>query len=165
MDTYMPGHVNNTCPGDGTINILLVGGNQARKLKKALEFEGEFDNVSEARNDNEIRAGMGYKSPDVIIAVTDDSVSVEDFNRTLAIFSGIKMNENTIIISANPFKYIKGAIKNKVAALVHQQINIKDLVPIIKEVYSWSHGQIVPCADRPGANIPVLRRNQEVKEM
>jgi len=165
MDTYMPGHINNSSPGDGAINILLVGGSQTRKLKKALEFEGEFDSVSEAKNDDEILASMDYASPDVIIAVTDDNIAVEDFDRTLLTFSGIKMNEKTIIISGNPFRYFKSAIKNKVAALVHRQIKISDLIPIILEVYAWSHGRLVPCETRQGADNPVLRRNQEVNEM
>jgi DNA-binding NarL/FixJ family response regulator len=165
MDTYMPGHANNSYPGNGAINILLVGGSQTRKVKKALEFEGEFDNVSEARNDDEILASMDYESPDVIIAVTDDGITVEGFDRTLRNFTGNKMNERTIIISENPFRYFKSAIKNKVAALVHRQINMNDLIPIIHEVYAWSHGQLVPCENRQGMKNPVLRRNQEVNEM
>lgn len=165
MDTYMPGHLNNTHPGDGAINILLVGGSQAGKLKKALEFEGEFDNVSEARNDDEILAVMDYQSPDVIIAVTDDSLSIESFNRTLVTFSSSNLIERTIIISAKPFRYFRSAVKNKVAALVHRQIDIDDLIPIIREVYAWSHGKQVACVTHRGTHHPVLRRNQEVNEM
>ncbi len=165
MDKYMPGHADNNCPRDGVINILLVGSSQTRKLKKALEFEGEFENVSEAGNDDEMFASMDHQTPDVIIAVTDDSIPVEDFDQTLMTLNAIKMNEKTIIISGNPFRYFKSALKNKVAALVHRQISINGLMPIIREVYAWSHGRLVPCEIRQGANDPGLRQNQEVNEM
>jgi YesN/AraC family two-component response regulator len=108
-----------------------------------LETENQLT-ISEARNDDEVITVAGAETPDVVIALTDNVTPIEDFNNTLATLSRIQLNTKTIIISDNPFRYLRYALKAKVAALLYRKIDNRDLVPIIHEVRTWSHGQPIP---------------------
>jgi DNA-binding NarL/FixJ family response regulator len=125
------------------VHILLVGSYQTKKLRQTLETENQLT-ISEARNDDEVITVAGAETPDVVIALTDNVTPIEDFNNTLATLSRIQLNTKTIIISDNPFRYLRYALKAKVAALLYRKIDNRDLVPIIHEVRTWSHGQPIP---------------------
>ena len=141
LTTELKGNVSST---NEDTHILLVGSNQTKKLKKSLESESESLIVSEAKDDTEIEAMVGVDLPDVIVAVTDSGTSPDIFNKTLLTLCRMEMNTRTIIVSDNPFRFLRCALKSKVAALLYQKIDALDLLPIIKEVRAWSHGQPIP---------------------
>ena len=131
LTTELKGNVSST---NEDTHILLVGSNQTKKLKKSLESESESLIVSEAKDDTEIEAMVGVDLPDVIVAVTDSGTSPDIFNKTLLTLCRMEMNTRTIIVSDNPFRFLRCALK----------IDALDLLPIIKEVRAWSHGQPIP---------------------
>jgi hypothetical protein len=142
LTTELKSNVSSTTNED--THILLVGSSQTKKLKKSLDSERESMVVSEAKDDSEIEAMVGIDVPDVIIAVTDTGTSPDIFNKTLMILCRLEMNTRTIIVSDNPFRFLRCALKSKVAALLFRKIDNHDLLPIINEVRAWSHGQPIP---------------------
>jgi DNA-binding NarL/FixJ family response regulator len=144
MDALISEFEGNISSSGKEIHILLVGNYQTRRLRKILESEGDSLIISKARNDDEVLASVSIESPDVIIVLTDNRTPIDVFNHTLMTFCRIQMNTRTIIISDNPFKYIRCALKAKVAALLYWKIDNHDLVPIIHEISTWSHGQPIP---------------------
>ena len=144
MDALISGFEGNIFSNNEDTHILLVGDYRTMGLRKSLELEGESLIISEAGNDAKALAAVNMDSPDVIIVLTDNVTPLEAFNNTLMTLREIQMNTRTIIISENPFKYLNSAIKAKVAALLYRKIGNQDLMPIIQEVRSWSHGQLIP---------------------
>jgi DNA-binding NarL/FixJ family response regulator len=129
--------------GEG-IHVLLVGANETRILRQTLESEGDPLIISEAKTVDEVLAIVGVELPDVIIVLTDYITPVEIFNNTLMTLSKIGMSNRTIVISDNPIRYLSCALKAKVAALLFRKIDNRNLVTIIHEVRTWSHGQPIP---------------------
>ena len=144
MDALISEFEGNISSNSKEIHILLVGNYRTGRLRKILKSEGESLIISKARNDDEVLASVSIESPDVIIALTDNRTPIDVFNHTLMTFCRIQMNMRTIIISDNPFKYLRYALKAKVAALLYRKIDNHDLVPIIHEIRTWSHGQPIP---------------------
>ena len=144
MDALISEFEGNIFSNNKDTRVLLIGNYRTRGLKQSLELEGESLIINEARNDAETLSIVRMDSPDVIIVLTDNVTPLEAFNNTLMALSKIEMNAKTIIISENPFKFLKSAIKAKVAALLYRKIDTHDLVPIIQEVRARSHGQPIP---------------------
>lgn len=144
MDALISEFEGNIFSNNKETHVLLIGNYQTRGLKQSLELEGESLIIIEARNDAETLSIVRMDSPDVIIALTDNVTPIEAFNNSLMTLCERQMNMRTIIISENPFKYLNTAIKTKVAALLHQNIDARNLLPIIQEVRAWSHGQPIP---------------------
>jgi DNA-binding NarL/FixJ family response regulator len=144
MDALISECEGNIFSSNDSTRVLLLGNCQTGIFKKSLESEGESLIIREAGNDTEALAMANMDSPDVIIVLTDNVTPLEAFNNTLMALSKIEMNAKTIIISENPFKFLKSAIKAKVAALLYRKIDTHDLVPIIQEVRARSHGQPIP---------------------
>jgi DNA-binding NarL/FixJ family response regulator len=165
MDALIPEFGGSISSHDGAVHILLVGNCRTGRLKKILETEGEFREISEVRNNDEILDSVGNNQPDVIIALTDSETTIEGFDKILLNLSKIHMNTRTIIISDNPFKYLRCALKAKVAALLYRKIDKHDLIPIIREVHNWSHGQPLSGRYSQKTTSSILRLNQEVEEM
>jgi DNA-binding NarL/FixJ family response regulator len=144
MDAIILKNKVNTSPSGEGMHILLVGNDQTGKLRRMLEAETGVLVVTEAKNDESLTAIALNGAPDVIIAMTDSITPVETFNITLKTLCRIGMNARTIIISDYPFRYLGYALKAKVAALLYRKIENRDLVHIIHEVRTWSHGQPIP---------------------
>ncbi len=83
MDTLISELEGNISSNSDQIHVLLVGNHRTGTLIKILKSEGESLIISEAKNDDEVLASVNIKSPDVIIAVTDDRTPLDVFNNTL----------------------------------------------------------------------------------
>jgi AmiR/NasT family two-component response regulator len=154
MDALISEFEGNIFSNNKETRVLLIGNYQTRGLKQSLELEGESLIIREAGNNTDMVAMVGTDMPDVIIVLTANFTPVEDFNHTLTTLCEIQMNMRTIIISENPFKYLNTAIKTKVAALLHRNIDALNLLPIIQEVCAWSHGQPIPAKTLSRDNQP-----------
>ena len=144
MDALISKIEANISSSDEGIHLLLVGTDETRMLRYTLESEGEPLIISEAKTHDELLAIVGIELPDVIIVVTDYITPAEFFNNTLMTLSKIGMSNRTIVISDNPIRYLSCALKAKVAALLFRKIDNRNLVAIIHEVRTWSHGQPIP---------------------
>jgi DNA-binding NarL/FixJ family response regulator len=134
---------NKSSSHEGT-HILMIGNCQTMKLVQSLESEKDLLIISVARTVDEVIAIAGFEKPDVIIVQTDNVTPFEIFNNTLKTLCRIEMNTRTVILSDNPFRYLSGALKAGVAALLCRKMDNRDLLLIIHEVRSWSHGQPIP---------------------
>jgi len=125
LTTELKGNVSST---NEDTHILLVGSNQTKKLKKSLESESESLIVSEAKDDTEIEAMVGVDLPDVIVAVTDSGTSPDIFNKTLLTLCRMEMNTRTIIVSDNPFRFLRHIIPHFVLIFCSPPSSLRDLI-------------------------------------
>lgn len=147
------------------IRIILVDRQDMWGLRQTLDSTAEFQVIDELRHDDPRITDVGIESPDIVVVLADDEIPTEVFYETLVIFQKMHLNSKTIVLADNPTVYLEYAVKAKVAALLYRQISLNDLIPIIHEVYSWSHDLPNSLETSLNRTNLVLRLNQEVKEM
>ncbi|MBN1367425.1 MAG: hypothetical protein JW967_05830 [Dehalococcoidales bacterium] len=134
-------------------------------MRHQLESTGEFEIIDKDMCDNEITLWLRVIQPEMVICYIDEKTSLESFLCILIDLHRVKINLRTIILADNPLVYLKYALKTGVAALLHRQIDLRDLTLVIHEICAWYRNPPKPCEYLVGTTNLVLRLNQEVENM
>ncbi len=152
-------------PTEKTIRVLLFDDSGSGKLQRELESTGKLEILNKRLNEDEIALYMRVNAPEMVIYYVRETASLKSFRDTLIILQNLQMNLRTVILADNPLVYIEYALKTGVAALLHRQMDLRDLILVIHEIYAWYRYLPKPRESLACSTNLVLRLNQEVDNM
>jgi hypothetical protein len=148
------------------IRVLLFNNYRSGELRHQLEATGKFDLINnEDMNIDEMALFVRVKAPDIILFCIDVKTPLKFFRDTLIVLQKLQMNLKTVILADNPLVYLEYALKTGVAALLHRQMDLRDLILVMQEIYAWYQCLPKPCESLACSTNLVLRINQEVDDM
>lgn len=124
------------------IRVLLVSGDEAirERVGQMLSSEEGIKIVGAAGSGEKALAEAKALSPDVILVLTDNSMSGMDGIDTARAINEAQLPARAIIITENPIQYLVPTIKAGAAGLLPKDISRDELLSAIRKIHLWSPG-------------------------
>ncbi len=127
---------------NGPIRVLLACGNEAiiERINQMLSSEEEIVVVGKMRGDEQVLAETRRLSPDVVILLTDDTMSGVNVIDTARAITEAQLPARLIIMTENLTRDLVPAIRAGAASILARIVSRDELLSAIHKIHLWSPG-------------------------